>query len=883
MFLHNIFVYKYIMTDTEDSITKVSTTLLSNTKTENIDGLQKEYDAALKTYNKNLTDIRNKNKDYFTRISPTNRFLNKTVRFSNGTLAYVTNQGYLKKLSTQKLSDYPNIPKTITNLGINWNASYDTQGIILLTKPQLVIGAPLVPGQSVGNEGNNVQFTTFNDIPATYQGCYDNTGLAYIGNPPSNTNLIANGDFTRPSMANWTYTNGSAGIIQVQSSLNYSIGLTGKASLVEIVGVQGIRQEVNIPNAGTYIFTLYYCGKGIWNYNRITVSITGRGPLLIITPRNAKWTKVTSTLQMNAPGRITITINGNNVGKITAIQDISLFRAGDFTYEQCKKSAIYQGKQFFGLQGYNDETRKGFCAVSDTFTIPEKQSTSTVEQVLWRAGTQTGNSATLKYDGRLAISNINNQEIPFRLQQVIPNPSNYIGCYNVVDGMKTTSFSTLPRVFRLSSSYQKGDVGAGINRHNYYMLGSSTTQCLTSSDLRLIKSRGISTSCRKTGNFTVGNLGSYAVYVRKDASISLLNESRHFYLVVHNGRVDIHLGANEADNQGIITTIYSTSAVLRADPSRVASLGHNGRNVLYAGETLPNNKWIGSPDGTLWLDMKNGDLTIKTTAQVSNCTQTGNVFSGNSGTVANAIYKLNQTVKSFRDKLSNLAYIDADSKLYSYDQKDTQLVVGDYKELVGVKISGREQSGITDCKARCDASNDCVGYSRSVNNACTILSQNDITKNPMNADENYYSYIRLKRPTKDLYGISKKVTQTDSAVYTGYNTGTSFKPDTVGFNTEDAARGLLNTKTQTLIDKASSYEDNIKAVQKQYNDNNDSYKKYTDENKPNEVINAAIDNDNYMKIVDDSDMAVLQKNTTYLIWSIVAVGTVLVSMSVIRK
>jgi len=882
MFLHNIFVYKYIMTDTEDSITKVSTTLLSNTKTEKIDQLQKEYDDALKTYNTDLSDIRGKNKDYFTRISPTNRFLNKTVRFSNEKLAYVTNQGYLKKLSTQKLSDYPNIPKTITNLGINWNASYDTQGTILLTKPQLIIGTPLEPGQSVGNEGNNVQFTTFNDIPATYQGCFDNIGLAYIGNAPSNENLIKNGDFA--GLSNWTYTNGSAGIIPVASSLNYSIGLTGKASLVEIVGPQGIQQEVNIPNAGTYIFTLYYCGKGIGAYNPITVAITGTRNL-IITPINTTWTKATKSIQVNAPGKITVVIQGNTVGKITAIQDISLFKAGDFTYEQCKKSAIYQGKQFFGLQGYNSETGKGFCALSDTFTIPDKQSTSTIEQVLWNAGAQTGNYATMKYDGRLAILNSNNQEISFNLVQVITNPANYMGCYNVVDGMKTTSFSSLSWFFNNLPSYQKGDACAVNNKHNYYMLGSSTTQCFTSSDLKLIKSKGISTSCKKTGDFMVGNLGSYAVYVRKDASsTSLLNESQHFYLVVHNDRVDIHMGANEADNQGIITTIYSTSAVLRKDTSRVASLGLNGRNILYAGETIPNNKWIGSPDGTLWLEMKNGDLTIKTTAQVSNCTGTGNIYRGNSGTVANAIYKLNQTVKSFRNQLSNLSYIDADSKLYTYEQPDTQLVTGDYKELVGVKIEGKEQTGITDCKAACDASNDCVGYSRSVNNnACTILSQNDITKNPMNADENYYSYIRLKRPTKDLYGISKKVKQIDSAVYTGYNTGTTFKPDTVGFNKDDAARGVLNAKTQTLIDKSSSYEDNIKAVQKQYNSNNDSYKKYSDDNKSNDVINAAIENDNYMKIVDDSDMVVLQKNTAYLIWSILAVGTVLVSMSVVRR
>ena len=487
------------MTDTEDSITKVSTTLLSNTKTESIDQLQKEYDDTLNIYNKNLTSNRKKNNDYFTRITPTNRFLNKTVKFSNGTLAYVTNQGYLKKLSNQSnsLSDYPNIPKTITNLGIKWDPSYDTKGTIILTNPQLVVGTPLEKGQSVGNEGNNVQFTTFNDIPATYQGCYGE--LAYIGNQPSNTNLIINGDFNE--LVNWTYTNGSAGIIAVASSVNYSIGLTGKARLVEIAGPQGIRQDVTIPSAGTYILTMYYCGKVTGTNNPITVSITGTNTL-IITPRNTTWTKATKSVQVNAPGKITVTIQGNNVGKITAIQDISLIRSGDFTYEECKKSAIYQGKQFFGLQGYNSETGKGFCAQSDTYTIPEQQSTSTIEQVLWNAGTITGNFATLKYDGSLTVSNSNNQEIPFtnKLSQ-ISNKLNYIGCYNAVDGMKTTQFSTLSSVFKYFNSYFKGHVCDVINIHNYYMLNTSTTQCSTSSDFKLIKSKGISTSCKKTGDF----------------------------------------------------------------------------------------------------------------------------------------------------------------------------------------------------------------------------------------------------------------------------------------------------------------------------------------------------------------------------------------------
>lgn len=877
------------MTVTKDSITKDSTTLLSNTKTENIDQLQKEYDDTLNTYNANLDSIRKKNNDYFTRISPTNRFINKTVKFLDGKLAYVTNQGYLKMLSTQNLSEYPNIPKTITDLGINWDASYATPGTIILTTPQLVVGIPLALGKSVGNEGNNVQFTTFNDIPATYQGCYADTGLAYIGNQPSNTNLIINGDFN--GLANWTYTNGSAGIIAVASSVNYSIGLTGKARLVEIAGPQGIRQDVTIPSAGTYILTLYYCGKGNGPHNPITVSITGTSNL-IITPRNTTWTKATKSIQVNAAGKITVTIQGNNVGKITAIQDISLIRVGDFTYEQCKKSAIYQGKQFFGLQGYNSETGKGFCAVSDTFTEPDKESTSTVEQVLWSAGTKMGNYATMKYDGSLTVSNSDKQELPFTNKLTrISNPSNYIGCYNAVDGMKTTQFTKLPKSYASKTPYEKADACAVTNGDNYYMLGLSTTQCSTSSDLKLIKSKGISTSCTKTGSFVVGNLGSYAVYVRKDATTtSALKESRHFYLVVHNDHVDIHLGANEADNQGVVTTIYSTSAVLTPDPEHVASLGVNGRNVLYSGETIINDKWVGSPDGKLWLEMKNGDLTIKTASQVSNCTkngQTDSTYTGNSGTVAKAIYRLNETVKNFRNKLSNLAYIDADSNLHTYNQtKDVELQTGIYQNLDGVKIAGTEKTGVNygDCEKACDASgNDCVGYSRSVNNTCTLLSQNDITKNAMTADANYYSYIKIKRPTKDIYGISKNMTGVGSAFYNGYNTGTKFTPDTVGFNKDDAARAELNAKTTTLNGKLSKYEGDIKAVQKQYNDNNDSYKKYSDENKPNDVINAAIDNDNYMKIVDDSDMAVLQKNTTYLAWSILAVGTVLVSMSVIRR
>ena len=37
------------------------------------------------------------------------------------------------------------------------------------------------------------------------------------------------------------------------------------------------------------------------------------------------------------------------------------------------------------------------------------------------------------------------------------------------------------------------------------------------------------------------------------------------------------------------------------------------------------------------------------------------------------------------------------------------------------------------------------------------------------------------------------------------------------------------------------------------------------------------------RILDDSDIVVLQKNYDYLFWSILAAGTVLVSMNIVKK
>jgi hypothetical protein len=831
---------------------------------------QTEYDVALQQYNDSMKTTRIQNKKYFKRINPTNRFLNKTVRFSDGMLAYVTNQGYLKTLSTQKLSDYSNIPKTVINLGIKWDPVYETAGTILPSNPQLVVGTSLIPGKSVGNEGNNVQFTNFRHVAGAYQGCHDTDSLKFIGTNPSTDIIVKNGDFATLGNppANWTLTNTSmtTGINAVASSSNYSTGLTGKNSLVEITGTQGIQQQVTIPAAGTYLFTFYYCGKRNGTNNTLDVSVSGTNKSVTTTTNN--WSKGTMSIQMNNSGSITISIVGKTAGLTIAIQDISLARSGDFTHEECRKSALYQGQTFYGLHGYNEETQRGFCAVADTLAVTGP-GTRMVDETLF---TTRGDFALMKYNGYLQTGNssmIGGSQLP----------SNYIGCYYVDIGKMTVA--KFPRNSRLNA-YQNGNAAAVKNNHKFYLLNESNTQCFTSNTLTDIKKR-ISRNKKVSGSYIIGTYVSYAVYVRLDATPELQSETKHFFLKVNDNSLTVNLGADDTDDHGPVNIIFSTNTILIPNPEKAS-----GSNILSAGSRLTAGNFIGSRTGKLWLTIEGGKLVLKTRKSVSNCTKTStNFFISNLGSASSAVYKLNDIVKDFKNKITQLAYIDSDSNLYPYDDANIAFVKNSYKSLsnagfasgVGVVVSGTDSQ----CRSACDASDNCVGYSYSKRaGSCNLLTNDDVTTNGLFADSNYYFSMKDKIPKTTEYGITKMVAPVDSAVYTGYNTGATFTPDKVGWTSADDTSGI-NTQADNLLDETGDYEDNIRDVQQQYKTNNNYYKEYAKEHDSSEVIKTAIESDNYMKIVEDSEMAVLQKNTTYLVWGILATGTVLISMSMIRN
>jgi hypothetical protein len=262
---------------------------------------------------------------------------------------------------------------------------------------------------------------------------------------------------------------------------------------------------------------------------------------------------------------------------------------------------------------------------------------------------------------------------------------------------------------------------------------------------------------------------------------------------------------------------------------------------------------------------------------------------GNIG--ANSVYNLGEGVANNGSKFNTLSYIDADSKLYSYGSSDVVLD-STYKDLTNVNIPRNDGITLTSistrdqCKTKCDDPNArCVGYSyNSSLQTCNILQEVDVQGGMMTSDTNYYSALKNKKPktTRTNVGISNTVVGVGSNQYFNYTSAgnSAYKPDRVGWDQTDN-NSLMNAQADQLIGK--KYDAKASQVQGQYKKNNTDYRSTSAEQKRSDLIEQGIRIGNYGKIVSDSDVVALQKNSSYLLWSILAVGTVLVSINIVRK
>jgi len=159
----NQFTSKNLFKDTNKVIQDTDFTL----QNDRITSLKQEYSNTLNQYNSLLNQINGKTNNYFERVNSSNPYLGKNIfsTVSPNPLGYVTMQGVFKWYpdwnivnSTAGLNGCPGISEETLKsaLSVNVPIDYNNPGAVIQTNPPLIVGTPMVAGQSCGNEGANV-------------------------------------------------------------------------------------------------------------------------------------------------------------------------------------------------------------------------------------------------------------------------------------------------------------------------------------------------------------------------------------------------------------------------------------------------------------------------------------------------------------------------------------------------------------------------------------------------------------------------------------------------------------------------------------------------------------------------------------------------------
>jgi archaellum component FlaC len=902
---------------------------------QDINILRELYKITLHEYKKLTEQIKSNITGYVDRTNSNNPYLNTTVSFSTGEVAYVTNQGVVKLIPSTQIWQTLAIPQTVqTQLNVPWSSNYNTPGTQIPTNPPLVSGTPIISGQSLGNEGTNVFVNQLlqSDVSSSYMGCYasssNNDNMSFLGGspPPLNGPQIQNGNFSQPALKNNTYqyiTSASTvpgwyfgGTVLMNNSSAWQF-LTPYPSGNQAVAIQKqtyIYTTLNLSTGINYTITFSGCSRPCCLStnvgNPINLQLYTSANAFISTIANFTpspvntWQNFSYTFTVPTTQTYNLYFYGTSADdQSTAITSVALTSSntssGTYSYSACEQAAISSGYRYFGLQNADASTGLGYCAVSNSQPAITQYGNSVVPSqsiTLWSSntGNQTGNTALLDGGGTLQV-------ISSAGQTIFSTPSSqtssdasandpYIGCY---------SYSKMSNIPQTGSNYQytldqcmdtATSQGADYVGYGGGVRGSNIKRCLVFTDLSSAQMKGVSTKC------DTPNGGDYAadVYATDNS-----NSTGNCYLILQDdGNMVIYGGTGPNDNQGQLWASGTNGQTQDNNPAMVAQNGKYGQNWIASGSTLAPGDFVGSTNGNLALVMQtDGNLVLYTYQMVSNCQQMsdGNMGGGIGG---NAVYDIGVTAIS--GNMGNLAYIDDDSNLYTYPSTNQQYNAT-YTTIQNSDTQGNDIQGaafgnatIDSCQSACNTNSDCAGFVFDSANSYCWPKTNGMYPfgGPLTSDTNSTIYIRGRQPATLPLGVSQNTNGTNSVTYQNYinkgEVGSEYglaNATSVQKQQLQQLQSKMNLLASQITDLTNQFYQTSQDANNQSTSNTSSVNEYVKNiSTMKKKMGALAGNDNNIdNILTDSDLIVLQKNYGYLFWSILAAGTVLVAMNIVKK
>lgn len=914
----------------------VSANKYSNTQKERLANLQRQYDDTLREYNNLVAKIVDNTDKYVNRVNPGNPYLNKVLRFPTRQLCYVTNQGVAKHIPSTDILNSTNISMNgAVDLNIPWDSKYLVPGTAIPTNPPLIAGTAVKQGQLFGNEGSNVYAIDYipRDTSANYMGCYatspNNDNMTFIGPVPPRDVIIVNGDFSLPPMRNNTfrffYGNSSevpGWVIRDCAFLNNSLvwGLpTPYPKGDQCVGIKrgGFMYTILQLSSGVeYTLSFYACGRGccggepIREANPIQIKLHTAEDAFIsnvyqVSPPIRRWTKYTTKFTVPTTRSYRLYFAGMNPAfdRTSGVQGITITdnvtREGNYNLAQCMAEASRQGYQYFALQGVNSQTSRGYCAVSNSSPEITRFGIARVPSnmiTLWSSNTagKQGSTCTLSNTGALQVIDSTGKVI-YATPSANAVPANYLGCY--VDNATTRTMAIYDGG---KQEYNANTCGKVAKRtgNSLFGLQNSTTgkkaQCTFSNNIDYATQFGIATNCSTGRDGTIsGGALSNAIYNANAET------SNYYLLLKDDGSMVINRGQNLDDNQGEIWNANTRGKQLEANPSMAASQGKYGRNWIRSGDTLAAGDFVSSPNGKISLMMKpDGNLVLVTFQMEENCRTMQDGRKGG-GTKANAAYNIG--VASIPANLGKLGYLDGNSDLYFYPNTN-QTYSNEYTVVNMLNTAGNDLTNasianatVESCKTACNRRNDCAGFVfNRANNVCYPKNRQMYPYGTsFSSNQSTDIYVRNINPATVPKGVSSNTVNIDTVSFSKYNRGGNIGAAYGLANANVAEKQqlqLLQSRLDMLTQQINAYTGEFNMGSQQINNqstiNTDGVRGYlSDINITNTKIQdiGNKQNPSLQNILNDTDIVVLQRNYEYLFWSILAAGSVLITMNIVRK
>ena len=570
---------------------------------------------------------------------------------------------------------------------------------------------------------------------------------------------------------------------------------------------------------------------------------------------------------------------------------------GSYSYNQCKEAAVINGYRYFGLQNVNLSTGLGYCTVSNSKPEITQYGNSQIPSkliALWSSNTsgQSGNTAILSNTGSLQVINSSGQAV-YSTPSRSANPSNYLGCYG------DKPLRAMSKAWKNTSQQYNNSQCQKIaeeNNYKYYGLQNSTSGtnavCFLSNNIEQTMQYGKASNCTRISDGSWSGGGwSNAVYN------TTLPQSNYFLILQGDGNMCVYRGTSPTDNQGQIWASGTNGKTQSSNPQMVSKNGKYGKNWMTSGSTLAAGEFIGSNDGKLALVMQtDGNLVLYTYQMETNCKKMsdGNMGGGVGG---NAAYDIGKTAVS--GNMGAIGYVDADSNLYTYPSTN-ETYTSNYTTINNMNTAGNDIQGasfgnatLDSCETACNNNSKCAGFVFNGNTCWPKTNQMFPFGNSVEPSTGTQIYVRGKMPTSPPLGVSQSTNITDSVTYQNYiNKGQVGSQYGLANATNAQKQELeqlqtrMNLLSSKITDLTNNFQGGTLKAENQNQKNNagieDYFKDIITTNKKIGVVSGETSS-NIHNILKDSDIVVLQKNYDYLFWSILAAGTVLVSMNIVKK